>query len=161
MAGALVDIVVRWQREGRIDGWGLLWLDGQVKCLDGYLRRLRADPQHAAFIVVPRPAPPRDRALPGDRPVLSDRGYRDLRVSDVRPGGLFPAGHRAGGRGDRRAIRRRRRQPAAGALLRDDRHLGPRDSGARRASQELLPSPISDNVREPVPFFSETTSRSA
>ena len=68
VAGALVDMVVRWQREGRIDGWGLLWLDGHVKSLDGYLRRLRADPQHAALVIVPGPAPPWDRPLPRRSP---------------------------------------------------------------------------------------------
>jgi ion channel-forming bestrophin family protein len=52
VAGALVDIVARWQREGRIDGWGLLWLDGQVKCLMdicGACERIRNTPLSSSY----------------------------------------------------------------------------------------------------------------
>ena len=43
---------IRWQREGRIDGWGLLWLDGQVKCLMdicGACERIRNTPLSSSY----------------------------------------------------------------------------------------------------------------
>ena len=43
----LVETVVRWQAEGRIDGWGVLWLDDQMKCLMdicGACERIRNTP---------------------------------------------------------------------------------------------------------------------
>ena len=52
LAGAIVDTMVRWQREGRIDGWGLLWLDGQVKCLMdicGACERIRNTPLSSSY----------------------------------------------------------------------------------------------------------------
>jgi putative membrane protein len=33
LAGALYETVIQWQREGRLDGWTLLWLDGHIKSL--------------------------------------------------------------------------------------------------------------------------------
>ncbi len=33
IAGAIFEIVVKWKRDGRLDGWGLLLLDGQIKSL--------------------------------------------------------------------------------------------------------------------------------
>jgi putative membrane protein len=52
LAAAIVELVVRWQREGRIDGWGLLWLDGQVKCLMdicGACERIRSTPLSSSY----------------------------------------------------------------------------------------------------------------
>jgi ion channel-forming bestrophin family protein len=52
VAGALVDIVARWQREGQIDGWGVLWLDDQVKCLMdicGACERIRNTPLSSSY----------------------------------------------------------------------------------------------------------------
>jgi ion channel-forming bestrophin family protein len=52
LAGAIVDMTIRWQREGRIDGWGLLWLDGQVKCLMdicGACERIRNTPLSSSY----------------------------------------------------------------------------------------------------------------
>jgi ion channel-forming bestrophin family protein len=52
VAGALVDTVARWQREGHIDGWGVLWLDGQVKCLMdicGSCERIRNTPLSSSY----------------------------------------------------------------------------------------------------------------
>jgi ion channel-forming bestrophin family protein len=52
IAGSLIDTVVRWQREGRIDGWGLLWLDGQVKSLMdicGACERIRNTPLSSSY----------------------------------------------------------------------------------------------------------------
>ena len=52
MAGAVVDIVVRWHREGRIDGWALLWLDGHVKSLMeicGACERIRNTPLSSSY----------------------------------------------------------------------------------------------------------------
>jgi len=52
VAGAILDTVVRWQREGRIDGWGLLWLDGQVKSLMdicGACERIRNTPLSSSY----------------------------------------------------------------------------------------------------------------
>ena len=33
VAGEIYEAIVRWKRDGHLDGWGLLWLDGQVKSL--------------------------------------------------------------------------------------------------------------------------------
>jgi putative membrane protein len=33
LAGTIYEILAEWQRQGRLDGWGLLWLDGQIKSL--------------------------------------------------------------------------------------------------------------------------------
>jgi ion channel-forming bestrophin family protein len=52
LAGVIVDMVVRWQRDGRIDGWGLLWLDDQVKCLMeicGACERIRNTPLSSSY----------------------------------------------------------------------------------------------------------------
>jgi ion channel-forming bestrophin family protein len=52
VAAALVDTVARWQREGHIDGWGVLWLDGQVKCLMdicGACERIRNTPLSSSY----------------------------------------------------------------------------------------------------------------
>jgi putative membrane protein len=52
LAGAIVDMVVGWQRDGRIDGWGLLWLDGQVKCfmeICGACERIRNTPLSSSY----------------------------------------------------------------------------------------------------------------
>lgn len=52
VAGALIDTVVRWQREGRIDGWGLLWLDAQIKSLMdicGACERIRNTPLSSSY----------------------------------------------------------------------------------------------------------------
>ena len=52
LAGALFDTVIRWQREGRIDGWGMLWLDGQIKCLMdicGACERIRNTPLSSSY----------------------------------------------------------------------------------------------------------------
>ena len=43
---------MRWQREGRIDGWGVLWLDDQVKCLMdicGACERIRNTPLSSSY----------------------------------------------------------------------------------------------------------------
>ena len=52
VAGAIVDKVVRWQHEGRIDAWGLLWLDGHVKFLMdicGACERIRNTPLSSSY----------------------------------------------------------------------------------------------------------------
>jgi putative membrane protein len=52
IAGAILDTVVRWQREGHIDGWGLLWLDGQIKALMdicGACERIRNTPLSSSY----------------------------------------------------------------------------------------------------------------
>jgi putative membrane protein len=52
VAGDLVDMLVRWQREGRLDGWGVLWLDQQVKCLMdicGACERIRNTPLSSSY----------------------------------------------------------------------------------------------------------------
>jgi ion channel-forming bestrophin family protein len=52
VAGAILDTVLRWQGEGRIDGWGLLWLDGQVKSLMdicGACERIRNTPLSSSY----------------------------------------------------------------------------------------------------------------
>ena len=52
MAGELVDLVLRCQREGRIDGWGVLWLDNQLKCLMdicGACERIRNTPLSSSY----------------------------------------------------------------------------------------------------------------
>jgi ion channel-forming bestrophin family protein len=33
VAGEIYEAIARWKRDGHLDGWGLLWLDGQVKSL--------------------------------------------------------------------------------------------------------------------------------
>jgi putative membrane protein len=51
-AHGILETVVRWQREGRIDGWGLLWLDGQVKSLMdicGACERIRNTPLSSSY----------------------------------------------------------------------------------------------------------------
>ena len=51
-AGVIIDMVVRWQREGHIDGWGLLWLDGHVKSLMeicGACERIRNTPLSSSY----------------------------------------------------------------------------------------------------------------
>ena len=52
VAGELVDTVIRCQREGRIDGWGMLWLDNQLKCLMdicGACERIRNTPLSSSY----------------------------------------------------------------------------------------------------------------
>lgn len=52
VASAVVDMVVGWQREGRIDGWGLLWIDGHVKSLMdicGACERIRNTPLSSSY----------------------------------------------------------------------------------------------------------------
>jgi putative membrane protein len=52
VAGAILETVMRWQREGRIDGWGLLWLDGQIKSLMdicGACERIRNTPLSSSY----------------------------------------------------------------------------------------------------------------
>jgi putative membrane protein len=52
VAGALIDTVARWHREGRIDGWGMLWLDGQLKSLMdicGACERIRNTPLSSSY----------------------------------------------------------------------------------------------------------------
>jgi ion channel-forming bestrophin family protein len=52
VAGELFDLVTRCQREGRIDGWGMLWLDDQLKCLMdicGACERIRNTPLSSSY----------------------------------------------------------------------------------------------------------------
>jgi ion channel-forming bestrophin family protein len=52
VAGELIDLVMRCQREGRIDGWGMLWLDNQLKCLMdicGACERIRNTPLSSSY----------------------------------------------------------------------------------------------------------------
>jgi putative membrane protein len=52
IAGEIFDVVVRWQREGRIDGWGLLWLDEQIRALMdvcGACERIRNTPLSSSY----------------------------------------------------------------------------------------------------------------
>jgi ion channel-forming bestrophin family protein len=52
VAAELVDLVMRCQREGRIDGWGLLWLDNHLKCLMdicGACERIRNTPLSSSY----------------------------------------------------------------------------------------------------------------
>ncbi len=95
---------------------------------DGYLRRLRADSQHAALVILPRPAPPRDRPLPGRRPVLSDRGHRDCWRSRCSFWRLISCWASRWWPRRSKSHSDRRRQPAAGTLLRDHRNVSPRYS---------------------------------
>jgi putative membrane protein len=51
-AHGILQLIVRWQREGHIDGWGLLWLDGQVKSLMdicGACERIRNTPLSSSY----------------------------------------------------------------------------------------------------------------
>jgi putative membrane protein len=51
-AHGILELIVRWQREGHIDGWGLLWLDGQVKSLMdicGACERIRNTPLSSSY----------------------------------------------------------------------------------------------------------------
>jgi putative membrane protein len=52
IAGTIQETVVRWQREGRIDGWGLLWLDGQIAPfmeICGACERIRNTPLSSSY----------------------------------------------------------------------------------------------------------------
>jgi putative membrane protein len=52
VASELVDIVIRWSREGQLDGWGVLWLDSQLKCLMdicGACERIRNTPLSSSY----------------------------------------------------------------------------------------------------------------
>jgi putative membrane protein len=52
VAAQLFEMVVRWEREKRIDGWGLLWLDGQIKSLMdicGACERIRNTPLSSSY----------------------------------------------------------------------------------------------------------------
>jgi putative membrane protein len=52
VANGIFERVVRWQNEGHIDGWGLLWLDGQVKSLMdicGACERIRNTPLSSSY----------------------------------------------------------------------------------------------------------------
>jgi putative membrane protein len=52
LAGAIYESVITWQREGRLDGWTLLWLDGHVKSLMdicGACERIRNTPLSASY----------------------------------------------------------------------------------------------------------------
>lgn len=52
VAGELVDLVMCCQREGRIEGWGVLWLDNQLKCLMdicGACERIRNTPLSSSY----------------------------------------------------------------------------------------------------------------
>jgi putative membrane protein len=52
VAGGLFDLVVRWHHDGRLDGWGLLWLDAQLKCLMdicGACERIRNTPLSSSY----------------------------------------------------------------------------------------------------------------
>jgi ion channel-forming bestrophin family protein len=52
LAGAIYEAVVRWQREGRFDGWTLLWLDGHVKSLMdvcGACEKIRNTPLSSSY----------------------------------------------------------------------------------------------------------------
>ena len=52
VAAELVDTVIRWQRQGHLDGWGVLWLDNQLKCLMdicGACERIRTTPLSSSY----------------------------------------------------------------------------------------------------------------
>jgi putative membrane protein len=52
LAGELYETVAQWQREGRLDGWGLLWLDEHVKSLMdicGACERIRNTPLSSSY----------------------------------------------------------------------------------------------------------------
>jgi ion channel-forming bestrophin family protein len=51
-ASAILETVVRWEHEGHIDGWRLLWLDGEVKSLMdicGACERIRNTPLSSSY----------------------------------------------------------------------------------------------------------------
>jgi putative membrane protein len=52
VARAIYEMVCKWQREGRFDGWALLWLDGHVKSLMdicGACERIRNTPISSSY----------------------------------------------------------------------------------------------------------------
>ncbi len=52
LAGDIYETVARWQRHGRLDGWTLLWLDGQVKSLMdicGACERIQSTPLSSSY----------------------------------------------------------------------------------------------------------------
>jgi ion channel-forming bestrophin family protein len=52
VAAKLVDTVMGWQREGHLDGWGVLWLDNQLKCfmdICGACERIRNTPLSSSY----------------------------------------------------------------------------------------------------------------
>jgi putative membrane protein len=52
LAGTIVETVGRWQREGHIDGWGVLWLDGQINSfmnICGACERIRNTPLSSSY----------------------------------------------------------------------------------------------------------------
>ncbi len=68
LAGAIYETVIQWQREGRCDGWTLLWLDGHIKSLMdicGACERIRNTPLSSSYRALLRhgiAALPRDLA---------------------------------------------------------------------------------------------------
>lgn len=52
VAGAVYETLLKWHRAGRVDGWSLLWLDGQVKSLMdicGCCERIRNTPLSSSY----------------------------------------------------------------------------------------------------------------
>jgi putative membrane protein len=52
LAGLIYESIVRWQEEGRLDGWKLLWLDGHVKSLMdicGACEKIRNTPLSSSY----------------------------------------------------------------------------------------------------------------
>jgi len=52
LAGAIYETMAEWQRQGCLDGWALLWLDGQVKSLMdicGACERIRNTPLSSSY----------------------------------------------------------------------------------------------------------------
>jgi putative membrane protein len=52
VASELMETVLRWKREGHLDGWGVLWLDAQLKCLMdicGACERIRNTPLSSSY----------------------------------------------------------------------------------------------------------------
>jgi len=52
LAGAIYETIAEWQRQGRLDGWAILWLDGQVKSLMdicGSCERIRNTPLSSSY----------------------------------------------------------------------------------------------------------------
>jgi putative membrane protein len=52
LAGAIIELVARWQREGRIDGWAVLWLDPQIvsfMSICGSCERIRNTPLSSSY----------------------------------------------------------------------------------------------------------------
>ena len=52
VAGAIYETLMRWRRDGQLDGWSLLWLDGQVKSLMdicGSCERIRNTPLSSSY----------------------------------------------------------------------------------------------------------------